>query len=93
MSLAWQLLSNWSPRGSSYFARNQGGNMERSYRNDIDWRDLCEQASKEQDSEKLIEIVQRLNEVLEQRRRPIRPALHEVPGPCDGSRATLSLSY
>jgi hypothetical protein len=66
--------------------------MEKFCRNDIDWRDLCEQASKEQDSEKLIEIVQRLNEALEQRRRPIRPALHEIPRSCDDRCGTLSLS-
>jgi hypothetical protein len=66
--------------------------MEKFCRNDIDWRDLCEQASREQDSEKLIEIVQRLNEALEQRRPPIRPTLREIPHPCDDSCGTLSVS-
>ena len=65
--------------------------MDRSYRNDVDWRDLCEQASKEQDSAKLIEIVQRLNEALEERRRrPIDSAPHAIPGSCDDSLAPLS---
>lgn len=30
-----------------------------------DWHTLCELASKEQDSERLIELVQRLNDVLD----------------------------
>jgi hypothetical protein len=68
--------------------------MDRSYRNDVDWRDLCEQASKEQDSAKLIEIVQRLNEALEERRRtPRDPVSHEIPGSCDDSLAPLPLNY
>jgi hypothetical protein len=68
--------------------------MDRSYRNDVDWRDLCEQASKEQDSAKLIEIVQRLNEALEERRRtPRDPVPHEIPGSCDDSLAPLPLNY
>jgi hypothetical protein len=55
--------------------------MERSYRNGVDWRDLCEQASKEQDSEKLIEVVQRLNEALEERRRrPVQRPFREGRG-------------
>jgi hypothetical protein len=68
--------------------------MERSYRNDVDWRDLCEQASREQDSAKLIEIVQRLNEALEERRRTPRDhAPREIPGSCDDSLAPQSFSY
>jgi hypothetical protein len=43
--------------------------MEKSDRNDVDWRVLCELASKEHDPEKLMEIVQRLNEALEERLR------------------------
>ena len=54
--------------------------MERFCRNG-DWRDLCEQASKEQDPEKLIEIVQRLNEALEERRRrPVQRPFREDRG-------------
>lgn len=68
--------------------------MERSYRNDVDWRDLCEQASKEQDSEKLIELVQRLNEALEERRRsPIDAVPHPLPGSWDDSLARLPFRY
>ncbi len=54
--------------------------MERSYWNG-GWRGLCEQASKEQDPEKLIEIVQRLNETLEERRRrPVHVPFREDRG-------------
>ena len=69
--------------------------MQRSwYRNDVDWRDLCEQASREQDSDKLIELVQRLNDALENRRRSmIVPPLLEIPNSRDDSRAPFPLSY
>jgi len=73
---------------------HQGGNMQRSwYRNDVDWRDLCEQASREQDSDKLIEIVQRLNAALEDRRRTKDPTPAEFPNSCDDSRPPFGLSY
>ena len=42
--------------------------MERPYRPDGDWRVLCEQASKEKDPNRLLELVRRLNEVLEEQR-------------------------
>ena len=42
--------------------------MERPYRPDGDWRVLCEQASKEKDPKRLLELVRRLNEVLEEQR-------------------------
>ena len=58
--------------------RKVGGNMEVSYRNDVD--DLCERASKEQDPRKFIQIIQRLNEALEERRRrPGRTAPDVIP--------------
>jgi hypothetical protein len=43
--------------------------MDNTSRTDVDWRVLCEQASKEQDPERLIELVRRLNEALEERQR------------------------
>jgi len=50
--------------------------MESFCQETLDWRDLCEQASQERDPEKLIEIVQRLNDALESRRhRPPRGVL------------------
>ena len=65
--------------------------MDNSTGNDVDWRVLCEQASKEQDPERLIELVQRLNEALEERqRRRIEKQFYNapdvVPGLC-GERA------
>ena len=55
--------------------------MERSYRNDVE--DLCERASKEQDPKKLILLIQRLNETLEERRRrPGRTAPEVIPRAC-----------
>ncbi|PYX30718.1 MAG: hypothetical protein DMG77_08930 [Acidobacteria bacterium] len=65
--------------------------MDNSTRNDVDWRVLCEQASKEEDPERLIELVQRLNEALEERqRRRIEKQFYNapdvVPGLC-GERA------
>ena len=42
--------------------------MERPYRPDGDWRVLCEQASKEKDPNRLLELVRRLNELLEEQR-------------------------
>ena len=54
--------------------------MDNSTRNDVDWRVLCEQASKEQDPERLIELVQRLNEALEERqRRKIEHQFYNAP--------------
>jgi len=65
--------------------------MDNSTGNDVDWRVLCEQASKEEDPERLIELVQRLNEALEERqRRRIEKQFYNardvVPGLC-GERA------
>jgi hypothetical protein len=66
--------------------------MERSYRNGVDWRDLCEQASKEQDPEKLIEVVQRLNEALEERRRrPVQRPFAKVVVEISKPRLKLSI--
>jgi hypothetical protein len=50
--------------------------MERSCRNDVE--DLCERASKEQDPKKFIQIIQRLNEALEERRRRLGRTAPEV---------------
>jgi len=36
----------------------------------IDWRVLCELASKEEDPEKLMELVKRLNEALDEKFKP-----------------------
>jgi len=60
--------------------------------NDVDWRDLCEQASREQDSAKLIELLQRLNAALENRRRTttVPPPL-ETQNSCDDGRAPFTL--
>ena len=65
--------------------------MDNSTGNDVDWRVLCEQASKEEDPERLIELVQRLNKALEERqRRRIEKQFYNapdvVPGLC-GERA------
>ncbi|MGA9352426.1 MAG: hypothetical protein WBV46_01965 [Terriglobales bacterium] len=37
-----------------------------------DWRELCETAGKEQDPEKLRNIISELIKVLDERRRPLR---------------------
>ena len=39
--------------------------MEMPHRNNVSWRQLCEQASRELDPHRLIELVQQLNELLE----------------------------
>ena len=43
--------------------------MERPHRHNVGWRELCQQAAKEHDPERLIELVQRLNEALEERQQ------------------------
>jgi hypothetical protein len=61
--------------------------MDNSPRNDVDWRVLCEQASKEQDPERLIELVQRLNEALEERQRSkIERQFYNAPDVVSGLR-------
>jgi len=42
---------------------------------DQEWRELCELASKEMDPDKLMDIVKRLNDVLEHRERQLRDRL------------------
>jgi hypothetical protein len=37
-----------------------------------EWRALCEQVSKEMDPDKLMSLIKRLNEVLEQREQQLR---------------------
>jgi hypothetical protein len=44
--------------------------MERPFRQDTGWRELCQQAAKEHDPERLIELIQRLNDALEESQRP-----------------------
>ena len=39
---------------------------------DQEWRELCEQASKETDPDKLTALIERLNEVLEKREKQLR---------------------
>jgi hypothetical protein len=53
--------------------------MEQPHRHDVGWRELCRQVAKEDDPEKLIELVQRLNEALEERQRPAQPLSSETP--------------
>ena len=43
--------------------------MEWSCWRDLEWRILCEQASKEQDPKRLLQLVQRLSEVWEEQRQ------------------------
>jgi hypothetical protein len=71
--------------------------MEKSHRN-VDWRVLCEQVSKEQDPGKLLRLVQRLNEALEERRqKQVQRQFHTppdvVPGPCGEGDAGPILNY
>ncbi len=42
---------------------------------DQEWRELCERASKEMDPDKLMDIIKRLNDVLERRERQLRGKL------------------
>jgi len=42
----------------------QGANQER-------WRELCEQASVEQDPDKLLELVKEINRLLEDKKAPL----------------------
>jgi hypothetical protein len=48
---------------------------------DTEWRELCEQASKETDPDKLIKIIERLNEVLERREQQLRQRLNPRQDP------------
>ena len=43
---------------------------------DQEWRELCEQASKETDPDKLTALIERLNEVLEKREKQLRERTH-----------------
>jgi hypothetical protein len=44
------------------------------------WKVLCEEASTEQDSEKLLELVAEINTLIEQRQRRVRNnATHSTP--------------
>jgi hypothetical protein len=43
--------------------------MDKANRRDVDWRELCERASKEMDPEKLMELVRQVNDALEERDR------------------------
>ncbi len=63
--------------------------MEGYCRNAVE--DLCERASKEQDPKKFIQIIQRLNEALqERRRRPGRTAPEEIPSASGDGRYTAT---
>jgi hypothetical protein len=48
-------------------------------RSDVDWRELCERASKEQDPDKLMELVRKLNQTLEERRHRNRGRNIDTP--------------
>jgi hypothetical protein len=48
---------------------------------DQEWRQLCEQASKETDPDELMRIIERLNEVLERRESQLRRRLSNKPDP------------
>ena len=48
---------------------------------DAEWRELCEQASRETDPDKLLEIIERLNQVLERRERQLRERLNPRQDP------------
>ena len=39
---------------------------------DQEWRQLCEQASREQDPDRLLQLVERINNILEERERRLR---------------------
>ena len=41
------------------------------------WRTLCEQAAKEQDPEKLLELVQEINRMLEEKEQRLKASLSE----------------
>jgi hypothetical protein len=48
---------------------------------DAEWRELCEQASRETDPDKLLEIIERLNQVLERREQQLRQRLNPRQDP------------
>jgi hypothetical protein len=52
----------------------QGANKER-------WMELCEQAAVEQDGEKLLKLVEQINDILEakERRLGVLPSSHKKP--------------
>jgi hypothetical protein len=45
---------------------------------DKEWRDLCEQVSKETDHKKLMELAEKINTVLEAREQKLRPHRDDV---------------
>jgi hypothetical protein len=48
-------------------------------REDESWRELCERASKEQDPQKLVALVERINRILEAREKKLRRPGDGVP--------------
>jgi hypothetical protein len=48
-------------------------------REDERWRELCERASKEQDPQKLVALVQRINRILEEREKKLRKSGEGMP--------------
>lgn len=51
--------------------------------NDHDWRSLCEMAAKENDPQKLLDLVMRINQALEKRRARKEDKDKEVPDQTD----------
>jgi hypothetical protein len=43
--------------------------VERLYSNDVDWRELCKQATEEKDPRRLMEIIRQLNDALDRRQK------------------------
>jgi hypothetical protein len=47
--------------------------------NDGEWRELCEQVAKETDHQKLMELAEKINRVLEERERNLRRPIATSP--------------
>jgi hypothetical protein len=54
-----------------------------------DWRTLCELAAKEEDPERLMDLVQRLNKALDQRNGQDSATFHLAFHPSMRARATI----
>lgn len=50
------------------------------------WRELCQQAAIEQDHQKLMQLVQQINDLLDAKERRLRP----LPGNPEGKRRSAS---
>jgi hypothetical protein len=52
----------------------------RGAREEQDWRELCERASRETDPEALLVLIEQINQILERRQEKIRQARAGKPG-------------